>query len=372
MAWLHKTIGLIFGAWLMLMGLTGTILAFYPEIDSMLNAREMRVAQFEQHPDIDAMSMVVAAAYPSRTILSIERYGISDLESFPFLLTEPHAPGAIFSPEPRLEVFVDPTSHAILGQRAYWTWFRLIRSFHMELLFPGLGERIVGVLGIFLLVTVVAGTTMWWRQSKKRLGKALKLRLKGPRPMMYRNIHTVGGIYVALFLLVQGVSGALAANLFPAQMAIAAMFAPKQSAPISPPPSAAPPKPMAANRARDIAIAHHPDSAIIQVQFPAPGFNLYSVRLFPRDQPKTQFTRQYMMDATSGTIVMDFDPANQGAFQKFFGAWMIWIHNGRFFGVIGQVILIAAGTMLALLFPTGAYMWLRKRKFGQKRTKVAA
>ncbi|MFO1427360.1 MAG: PepSY-associated TM helix domain-containing protein [Steroidobacteraceae bacterium] len=53
-------------------------------------------------------------------------------------------------------VFVDPRTHAILGQRDYWTWFRLLHSFHSELLVPGAGERTVGALGLPLLASVIA------------------------------------------------------------------------------------------------------------------------------------------------------------------------------------------------------------------------
>ena len=63
----------------------------------------------------------------------------------------------------------------------------------------------------------------------------------------------------------------------------------------------------------------------------------------------------------TGSIVRTFDPARQSPARRFFGAWMIWMHNGQFFGLSGRVLLVATGLVLALLFPSGLYVWLRRR-----------
>lgn len=368
---LHRTIGVVLGAWLMLMGLSGALLVFHWEIDSAIARDQVLVDQPVARPDFDAMSAEVQRAYPDRVILSSERHGLSDRESLPFVLTR-RLPSTSTGPDfsvvqdleraPALEVFVDPHTHAILGERRYWTWFRLLHAFHAELFLHGVGERTVGALGLLLLTTVIAGVILWWRESKQRLGRSLRLNWSAPRPRLYRDIHTVGGIYVALLLVVQATSGALVANLFPVQDLIRQLLGSSETAAPSAAPQPAGPTPrITANAARDIALTVHPGSAVVMLVFPNPLSNFYSVRLYPTDQPRTRFTRQVLIDPATGNIVRSFDPALQSLARRFFGQWMIWMHNGQFFGLAGRVLLVATGLILTLLFPSGLYIWLRRR-----------
>lgn len=352
----------------MLVGLSGALLVFYWEIDTAVTRDKFRVDHASVNPDFDAMLSVVRKAYPDRLVLSFERYGLSNTESYPFILTK-QLPMTSAGPDmsgvknlaraPALEVFVDPQADRIIGDRGYWTWFRLLRSFHMELFFPETGERIVGALGVVLLTTVIVGAIMWWNESKHRLGHALRLHPSAAKPRLFREIHTVGGIYVTLFLAQQACSGALVADLFPVQTVIRSLFG--QS--FAWPPSdigAETVTPITANAARDVALALHPNSDIVQLVFPNALFKYYSIRLYPTDQPKTRFTRQVFIDPKTGKIVLTFDPSGQSFFRRLSGLWMIWIHNGQFFGLPGRLILVATGLMLTLLFPTGLYLWLRK------------
>jgi uncharacterized iron-regulated membrane protein len=372
--WFHKTVGLVLGLWLMVMGFTGTILAFHEEIDSSLNSGLIRTADVTAKPDIDAMTRVVAKAYPDRTILMVDRYGLSDHESYPFVLTAPNASFASGPPEPELEVFVDPGHDTILGARHYWTVLRLIRSFHMELLKPPIGEYIVGILGLFLFSTVLAGVTLWYKESRGRIRKSLTLPALGaPRPMFWRKLHSTGGIYIALFLAIQAASGTLAADFFPLKMWVNSRLHPAPAF-SAPPPSATPlpqMKLLTSNQVRDIAMAQHPAAMMVQMSFPSPVFPVYSVRLFPTDESKAKYTRQYMVEPHSGMIVFAFDPKKMEPVDRFFSAWMIWIHNGRFIGLPGQLLLLLIGPMLTMLFPTGVYIWWRKRSAGRRRVVAA-
>ena len=349
----------------MLMGLSGAMLSFAPEIDTQLNRRLVRVERPAGAPDIQAMVKGLRAAYPDRVILSMERYGLAETESYPFRLSAPLSVAGQSGrgpPAPALEVFVDPATATILGERPYWTWFRVLKSFHQELFVPKRGETVVGVLGLFLLITVVAGLVLWWRQARRRPAAALRIRFKAPAPMFLRDLHIAGGVYVALFLIMQAATGALVVHYIPAKRLIASLTtgAPPRPAPPRQPGAAG--APVSVNTARDIALAHHPKSSVVQVVFPSPAFDAFSVRLFPTDQPKTQFTRQYLISRSTGRVMMAFDPTFRSPADRLLGSWMVWIHDGNFFGLIGRMILVPTGLMLGLLFPTGLYLYLRRAK----------
>ncbi|MFO1427359.1 MAG: PepSY domain-containing protein [Steroidobacteraceae bacterium] len=78
MRWLHRTLGLVLGAWLMLMGISGALLAFYWELDTAIARDLVLVDQTVARPDLDAMAAAVRRAYPDRVILSSERHGMND------------------------------------------------------------------------------------------------------------------------------------------------------------------------------------------------------------------------------------------------------------------------------------------------------
>lgn len=374
---IHRYIGLFLGLWLTLIGLSGSILVFYKEIDSTLNASLIRVDHATPRPDVDMLIGKVRAKFPDRAVLFYERYGLSDRESYPFVLSKrlpmtkagPDS-SAIFDQTGAadLEVFVDPRDGTILGARRYETVLRLIHSFHEQLLIPKPGQMIVAFLGLTTILSVIAGVVLWWRQSRTRLKRALRIDFSSPTPKLVRDIHMVAGIYVALFLLIQATSGSLINTYFPLSQWVSSKFAPAMPMPAK---NAAPPAPMpmlppiTANRARDIGVAVHPASDAVQIVFPLPNNPTYSVRIFPRDQAVTRHLRQTMMTASGQTLFV-FDPDTIPLPGRVFMAFTIWIHNGQFWGPAGRVIVLLTGIVLTTMFPTGLYMWLRRRKFQNK------
>lgn len=363
----HRIIGLVLGVWLTVVGLTGAFLVYHQEFDTWLHADMMTVAAAPTAlPDFDRMAAVVAAAHPERRLLYFERYGLNPLESAPFVMSAPGADmSRIADPEDAsdLEVFVDQNTFQILGERPYATWMRTVRSLHMELLVPKTGERILGAIGVVVLTTVIAGIVLWWRDNKHRLGRGLRLRWSSPTPRLMRDLHTVSGIYIAVFLIWQVASGVLVCDWFQVRTFFAQLFGtgPAGSARIALP-EPAPEIPVTLNMARDTALAVHPASIVVLLKPPLTPAGRISVRLFPTDEPKARHMRQIEVNARTGKIQMRFDPDLVPTLQAFMNLWMIWIHKGEFLGWPGRIIVLITGLTLATLFPTGVYIWDRKRK----------
>jgi uncharacterized iron-regulated membrane protein len=367
----HRYVGLILGIWLTLMGLSGSILVYYKEIDAALNPGLMHVDHRTAKPDVDMLLGKVRAKYPDRQVLYYERSGDSDLESYPFMLSKklamtpagPDASGIMMQEgSADLEVFVDPADGKILGDRPYHTVLRTIHSLHEELLTPKPGQIIVALLGLTTVLSVIAGVVVWWRQSRRRLGKALKIDFSSPTPKLVRDTHTVMGIYVAVFLLVQATSGSLINTYFPLSMWISSTFGPAKPPMKMPPMPVGPPPPtITANAARDVGVSAHPNSDAVQIVFPIPNNPTYSVRIFPRDESRTRHLRQTMLTAT-GMKLFTFDPDTIPMPSRIFMAYSIWLHNGQFWGFPGRIVVLLTGLTLSTMFPTGLYMWLRRRK----------
>ena len=141
---IHRYVGLVLGAWLTLMGLSGAILVFSKEIEQGMNPLGLVSQPGPERPDFDQAIANVQAAYPDHVILVYNRPNLDSRETLRFTLTPPNPTRPLGGDGEKLsdlEVFVDPHTAQVLGARPYHTGFRFLSSFHKELLTPGTGER---------------------------------------------------------------------------------------------------------------------------------------------------------------------------------------------------------------------------------------
>ncbi len=363
---IHRYVGLVLGAWLTLVGFSGAVLVFWKEIDQRTTPMSLVTQAGPDRPDFDQAIAHVQAAYPDRVILSYNRPNLDPRESLRFTLTKPNPKrplGGDGESLSDLEVFVDPHTTQILGARPYHIGWRYLQSFHKELLVPGTGERVLGVLGLIVLTTAIAGIVLWWRDNKKRPARGLQIRLSSSKPRLIRDFHTVIGIYVALIIAFQATTGALVADWFQVRTFVLGFFEPPM--PFAPPP-AVPETRVTANQARDAALALYPDHDTTMIELPRNPGGIYNVRLFPRTADKTDHMRQALVSGLSGKVVRVFDPDQVSLPARIMNLWMIWIHNGNFFQLPGKIVILIGGLGLGTLFPTGLYIWWRKRPSRRK------
>jgi|GEM_PF-5996716 len=378
---IHRYVGLMLGLWLFAVGATGAILAYYREIDVALNPELFTPTTRDnpQHPDLDAMLANVRAAHPDRFVLNIDRYALSRDENYPFILSKPLPRTATgldlssighYEAASDLQVFVDPATAEIVGERPHWTWINWLRDFHRELFLPGAGgRRIIGIAGVFLFLSTVIGGFLWWRDARKHTKRALTLRLSAPGPRLVRDGHTVFGAYALVIIGWLSLTAAMICYETPLRNFSDWLLRPERVAQnFETLVSAADMAPAAAdgivslNAARDLALTDHPASDVVLIRMPKSAASRFSFRLYPTDQDLTIYTRQVYIDAGTGRIVGRFDPARQPWTDSFFGLWLIWFHNGTMLGDAGRIFNIFAGLTLASLFPTGIYIWWKKRK----------
>ena len=374
----HRYIGLLLGLWVCAVGLTGTVMAYYREIDAFLNPELFAATNSPRHPDLDAMVSTITAAYPDRFILYLDRYFLSRDETYPFVLSEPMPSrsgeldlAAIKNLEEAadLEVFVDPRTAAIAGTRPYWTWIKTLRNFHRELLFPGKGRTVLGVLAIILFSTCVAGGVLWWRDARGRVERSLSIRLSSPGPRFIRDSHTVLGAYALIVIGWLSFTAALMCYETPLRNLSNAISGAQHRPPVRVAPAS---EFVSLNRSRDVALAEYPNSDVVLIRMAKTPNDRRVFRLYPDDEPISIYTRQVSVHAGTGQIVGRFDPADQLWTDSLFGVWLIWFHNGGMLGLPGKLLNVFAGLILASLFPTGVYIWWRKRGTRVRRRPLAA
>ena len=377
MIWIHRYVGIFLGLWLFSIGASGAILAYYREIDTFLNPQFFAVQNAPQHPDLDGMLERVHAQQPDRFVLYIERYALKRDEAYIFTLTM-RLPvtnqgldlSTIGNYDDALDwqVFVDPAKVQIIGERSYWTFINFLRDFHRELFAPPTGRKVMGIVAACLFISAMFGVVLWWRDAKRHLKRALSFRASAAMPRMIHDGHTVLGFYASLFIgwlslsaLMLCYEGALREFAdwvlrggIPAQNFEATVLDQK--------PRAASDRIVPLNQARDMALSDHPNSDVVLIRMPKSPVGKISFRLYPTDEDLTLYTRQVYIDAGTGEIAGRFDPKRQPWTDSLFGLWLIWFHNGTMLGDVGRVFNIFAGIVLASLFPTGIYIWWKKRR----------
>lgn len=346
--WIHLTIGVIAGLVILIMSVTGILLAFERQITDWAD-RDLRV----DHPG--------GTRLPLGEVLGRVR----DLGT-PSGLTaqsDPAAPLALNFGRERT-VFVDAYSGAVLGpgSKRIRDFFRLTTGVHRWLGAPEqrreLGRAITGACNLAFLFLVLSGPYLWLKR------KLIVPRFSLAGKARNFNWHNVVGFWSAPFLLLVIVSGVLmsyqwATNLLygltrsdlpPARAA--APVGPQRELSFIPPDI---------DRLWGIAAQRVPDWQRISLRFGnSPSAPLtFSIEQGQRGRPDLR--SQLTLDPNTGQEVRweRFSSFNLGRRLR---SWARFIHTGEAGGLPGQVIGALACLGATILVWTGfALGWRRLR-----------
>jgi uncharacterized iron-regulated membrane protein len=364
--WLHLTAGIIAGSVIMVMSVTGVLLAFERQLTEWAD-RDLRVLPAEpnaQRLSIDALLASIAKpnAVPSGLTLS----------------SDPAAPAAISLGRERT-VFVNPYTGAILseGSKQPRAFFRSVTNIHRWLGTSdenrAIGRAVTGACNFAFLFLVVSGFYLWWpRQSAKNAGRAIvlpNLRLRGK--VRDFNWHNATGFWCAPVLFLIVLSGVLmsypwATNLL---YRLTGNTPPPLRAAAGPR-SGAPKEnflPQDIDRLWITAEQRVPDWKTISVRFEnSPSAPLtFSIDQGYRGRPDLR--SQLTLDPKTGEVVR-WEPFASFNLGRQLRTWARFVHTGEAGGALGQTIAGLASAGAAVLICTGfALAWrrFRGRKSGQ-------
>ncbi|MEP4095711.1 PepSY domain-containing protein [Reichenbachiella sp.] len=99
-------------------------------------------------------------------------------------------------------LFVDPYSGKVTGTLATReTDMFKVRKLHGELLMGSFGTKIVELIGSWLIVLIMSGLFLFFPRRKKDWIKLFRIRLTASRPVLFRDLHQVGGFWFSIVLL---------------------------------------------------------------------------------------------------------------------------------------------------------------------------
>lgn len=369
-AWLrlHRWLGLGLGPLFVLLGLTGSLLVFYTEIDALI---EPALRLPGPPPAVTSWQAVVDTleqAHPGRDRgwrieLPPEGRGIVTARYLRPTETE----GEHFAP---LLVSVNPQTGEVLANR-YWGRFAATWVFdlHFSLLAGEPGVTGVGLLGLLLTLSIVAGLLMWWpRAGHWRAAWRMNL-ARSPQRRHY-DLHKalgVGGAAVLLLLALTGAALALPEWLDPA---LNRLGRPQPMPSVSAPRDVTHPL-IGLDAALAVVRRQWPEGVPRWVDTPPAGSAVYRVRLWLPGDPSRRFPHSFVwVHGQDGRLLAWRDAREQGAGDTL-RAWLHPLHNGEAFGLAGRVITCLAGLVPLGLGLTGWWRW-RDRQQARRRAALGA
>jgi uncharacterized iron-regulated membrane protein len=360
----HLYVGLALGGFFLLLGLTGSILVFYPEIDLMLHP-EMRVQHpsqpldFTQAPPIQSVLDKLRAEYPD--LKDGWRIEMPLQDRFPIFaryLKPDQGNSAVFAP---LVVSIDPSSLQLTSARIWGDYFvTWVFDLHYQLLMGEVGKTLVVLIGILLMINLFIGLYLWFPKSVKAWRHALVFKTSAHPMRNNYDTHKLAGVFGLVLLLVMAVTGALLgrADWF---NPIIDRFSPINTyVPI--PNRVQLSAPISVDTATAIAKATYPDAEIRWIYTPNTINDFYQIRMHQANEPGRRFPKTILwIDQYSGQVKHIKKPEAFSAGDTIL-AWLHPLHNGEAFGMVGRLLAVLSGIIIVVLCWTGLNRTLYKKK----------
>jgi uncharacterized iron-regulated membrane protein len=366
----HLYLGLVVGAMLAVIGVTGSLLVFWQEIDEWLDPAMFTVSAPPEGEHAFAPLSAIRAALDQALPPGAKAGGISAPRN------ESGCYKVYYDEEvsgDTRRLCIDPYRAKVLADKVYWSkrgvldhsFMSFLFQLHWSLLlydFFGDNGVVVGIAAILLIVSVATGVYLWWPPPGKwRAGLTLKRGAKGER--LNYDLHKLAGIYTALVLLAVLISG-VSMNLhdqFVWAVERAAPLSPAQRGDIKSGPADGR-KTIPFDAAVGAASAQYPEGRLHNVGFPAKDDGVYKVcRNEIASLSHFIGLRCVEVDQYSGEILVVEDPV-QGTAGDVVMQWQWPLHSGRAFGWTGRILVFLTGLACPLLYATGVIRWLQKRR----------
>jgi uncharacterized iron-regulated membrane protein len=347
---IHLWLGLAAALFLVVLGLTGSIIAFEGDIDHWLHpARWFVTAQDRVLPEADLVRAVEQKYAPAR-VGAIEISPRRNLAQFMRL-------------NDRSAVTINPYDASILSRLMQPTRTQrvlgVVHQIHLRLapdtkLAPA-GKVIISYAGLVLCILAPTGFLLWWR--------ARRTSIQWKKASWFRrafDAHNVIGLYAGLFLIVAAFTGVLI-GFESGEKAIYAVTGSSRPSFARPPQSTPVPgaPPIGIDRAIGIARQSIPGAAVDTISLPLQAKGSYTVVLRVPEETSGSAHSSVTVDQYTGQVlqVHNFLTESQGY------RWIRFnrsIHTGDIWGLGGHILMSLSSLLLVAMVITGLIIWWKK------------
>jgi len=342
---LHKWAGITLAILIIPIALSGAALVWHDWLDEQINPQRFPAAGGASLPPSTYAEKALRLAEPGERVSQIRLPG--EAGAVQVTLMKPLPDGVRKS---RATVWLDPkTAQPIERAGSREGLLSVLHVLHGSLMVPGLGRKVVGWVGVAMLLSSLTGLWLWW-PLKGSVRSGLRW---NRRPDLNSNLHFQAGFWISLPLAVLSATGIWIS--FPA------VFSGVRGGPPGAGPLALDQTNLTAEQASAAAQALASGSAA-SIAWPTDEKSDWTVTI--KGGGKSQEVKVADSDAKASLV-----PAKPETFAR----TMRQIHDGTGMPLLWQMIIFVGGILPALLALTGILMWLRMRRRRERhRTSMAA
>jgi len=352
---LHRYLGLICGVVLIIIGTTGSLLIFEPELEHQLIEHRLGVIVPQGNPiSIDAVVASVRAELGRAPHLTLGNI------LMPQDATSPYQARLRDSGDHLVQLFIHPYTGQIMGTiPEAESWLHIALRLHYQLLAGNTGMIIAGITGLLLFILSLTGIVLWpgWR----KLNVGFKIKWNAHPKRRNFDIHKVAGAIAAVFLAFTGFTG-FCWNFYDWSSSViyAITLTPKPPELVSKPL----PNQVTLPISKSLAVANtiFPNSITTYVGVPSKPDGVVRVGKRQAHEALRYGESEVLVDPYSGKVLHKQDSKTSGLGDRILNAFAP-LHFGTFWGLPSRILYVFVGLAPLILFITGFVMWwYRKRK----------
>lgn len=351
----HLWTGLAIGLVVSVVGITGSILVFKPELERMMVSEMTIVRPAGTRVPVDQLVETLRRERPGYRISNLYVYRQPDL-AWNFRTNAPDGT--------RVQVYLNQYTGKIVGEDPFRDhWLDWVYELHEVLLLGKPGLVANGIFAWLMVALSVTGMVVWWpglRHWRKGFRYHLAANWKGQT----YDLHKLGGLVSAGLLVIVSVTGAYYAFPDAYRKFVASVTGGPASVPT--PRSKPAARTATVEQVYQNALAAMPEADPQILFFPQKADGIYSLRMrLPGDWVRTGNHHVYLDQYTGAVIRPDY------YYNRPLGARVIGsngpLHFGTFWGNTTRVIWVLLGLAPAILFVTGLLMywnrvWAKRRR----------
>jgi uncharacterized iron-regulated membrane protein len=194
--WLHLWAGLASGTILIIVALTGSLLAFEAELEPVFFKHYHVVDPVGTRLSLDSVVTLAQNAFDGQKVSRIIVHAEANRSVEVRVGTKGENNKGV-----KL-VYVNPYNGQILYKGVYnKKFFQQVRSLHRFLLLGDTGKIITGISCAICFFLTISGLILWWPANKNALKQRFKIKWNASGKRLNWDLHAVTGFYLSIFLL---------------------------------------------------------------------------------------------------------------------------------------------------------------------------
>jgi len=336
---LHLIGAAVAGVFIVILGLTGSVMAFEEELDHLTHPRLFHVAPQGPPRTLADLTARVTAVFPGKPVVT---YGLGVSPDLPWSV---NVGGTI--------VFVNEYTGEILGTRTGATWLGQIHQLHLRLLAGDTGKTLVSCAGVLMLLLSVSGIVLWWPIKRVTVNRAARGR------RLWFDLHNAVGVCAFVFVFLLAVTGVVIGFdgwTTPLLYRVTGSQPVRGVQAVVPMPGA---RILTPDEALAIARRELPGAVPVGVNVPGPKAPYRVAFRYPEDRTPGGRSRIYVSPYDGS--VLQVESARTTAAGTRLVILNRAIHTGDLFGLPTKVVMSLASLAAVAQAITGLMMWWKRR-----------